>query len=56
MPAKSLPANISVSEFTEATFAAVMRAIEARQFPRGPIIYGIIYLPQEVGAAGLQAG
>jgi hypothetical protein len=38
--------KITVEDFTEATFNAVLRAIEARKFPHGPIIYGIVYMPQ----------
>jgi hypothetical protein len=48
MPGRATAAHISVEEFTEATFNAVLRAIDARQFPHGPIIYGIWYLPQGV--------
>ena len=45
----AIPTHIGVGEFTETTFAAVLRAIDARQFPHGPIIYGIIYLPSGLG-------
>jgi hypothetical protein len=45
-PNTTLPARIGVEEFTEVTFNAVLRAIEAQKFPRGPIIYGIIYVPE----------
>ena len=45
--------RITVDEFTEATFKAVLRAMEARKpfdreqgiFP-GPILYGIIWWPE----------
>jgi uncharacterized membrane protein len=51
----SRPGSISVDEFTEATFKAVLRASEARKaahgadrqdFKPGPIIYGIIWWPE----------
>jgi len=51
----SRPGSISVDEFTEATFKAVMRASEARKaaaradkhdFLPGPIIFGIIWWPE----------
>jgi hypothetical protein len=38
--------QISVQDFAEISFKAVMRAIEAQKFPHGPIIWGIIYQPQ----------
>jgi hypothetical protein len=51
----SRPGSISVDEFTEATFKAVLRAAEARKagtgvdregILAGPIIYGIIWWPE----------
>lgn len=42
---------VSVEQFTEVTFNAVLRAIDAQKFPHGPIIYGIIYMPQGVPEA-----
>lgn len=42
------PCAHHVEEFTEATFNAVLRAIKVREFPHGPITYGIIYLPQGI--------
>jgi hypothetical protein len=38
--------KITFDQFTEVTLNAVLRAIEARRFPGGPIIIGIIYNPQ----------
>ena len=42
-------ARISVADFAEATFTAVLRAIDVREVnktrPFGPIIYGIIAWP-----------
>lgn len=43
------PAKITLEEFTEVTLAGVLRAIEARKLPLGPIIFGIIWTP-ELGA------
>jgi hypothetical protein len=51
----SKPDSISVDDFAEATFKAVMRAAEARKLEPGddrqklilgPIIYGIIWWPE----------
>lgn len=47
--------QISLEEFTEVTVGAVLRAIEARKFPRGPIIIGIIYTPEGLTEAFGQA-
>ncbi len=50
--AKSPPArSITFEDFTEVTFQAVLRALEARKLPRGPIIIGIIWAPE--GLRGL---
>src|ERR1700730_1369316 len=43
--------TVSVEQFTEVTFNAVLRAIDAQKFPHGPIIYGIIYMPEGVQGA-----
>ena len=41
--------RISVDEFAEVTFNAILRALEARKIPpRGPIIYGIIWFPESL--------
>jgi hypothetical protein len=51
----SRPGSISVDDFTEATFKAVLRAAEARKvdpelrFPQGPILYGIVWWPEGGG-------
>jgi hypothetical protein len=47
------PPRISVDEFTESVFSGVLRALQTQRGPRrpGPIIYGIIYVPE---AGGLQ--
>jgi hypothetical protein len=37
--------RITMEEFTEVTLGGVLRAIEARKLPLGPIIYGIIWTP-----------
>ena len=50
----SIPARIGVEEFAEVTFNAVLRAVEAQKFPRGPIIYGIIYMPEGLPGEVLQ--
>jgi hypothetical protein len=47
-------ANITVEDFAEATFRSVLRALEARERPFGPIIYGIIAWPE--GFAGETIG
>jgi hypothetical protein len=47
-------AQISVQDFAETAFKAVMRAVEAQKFPHGPIIWGIIYQPQLGQAAIIQ--
>jgi flagellar biosynthesis protein FlhB len=39
------PRSISVDEFAESAFKAVLRATEVQKLPKGPIIYGIIYMP-----------
>ena len=40
-------AKISVDEFAEVTFNAILRALEARKIPpKGPIIFGIIWFPE----------
>jgi hypothetical protein len=49
--AERLAQRITVDEFTEVTFNAVFRALQERKVPLGPIIYGIIYMPE-----GLQGG
>jgi hypothetical protein len=47
--------RITVDEFAEVTFAAVLRALENRRLvPRGPIIYGIIWFPEPL--SGAEAG
>jgi hypothetical protein len=51
----AVPVRIGVEEFTEVTFNAVLRAVEAQKFPRGPIIYGIIYMPEGLPAEAIQA-
>jgi hypothetical protein len=64
-PEKSDTSHISVQEFTEATFTAVMRAMDARNAARivpgakedfkiGPIIYGIVAWPDGDGFPQLQ--
>jgi hypothetical protein len=62
MPAKRrarTASTITFEEFTEVSLGAVLRALEARQLPRGPIIIGIIYDPtqrQRLGIASRTAG
>ena len=46
--------RITVDEFAETAFKAVMRAVEAQKFPHGPIIWGIIYQPQALPAEVIQ--
>jgi len=38
--------SISLEDFTELTLQSVLRAVEARKLPHGPIIIGIIWLPE----------
>jgi hypothetical protein len=39
--------RITVDEFAEVTFSAILRALETRKLrPGGPIIYGIIWFPE----------
>jgi len=40
------PGSITFEQFTESTMTAVLRAVEARKLPHGPIIIGIIWSPQ----------
>lgn len=57
MAEKRLASQITVAEFAEVTFAAILRALEGRKVPRGPIIFGIIYTPEGLGERfGLQGG
>jgi hypothetical protein len=48
---------VTVDEFTEAVFNGVLRAVQAQSAIRkpGPIIYGIIYMP-EGGQLQVQPG
>jgi hypothetical protein len=56
------PSRVSIDEFTEAAFTGVLRALAAQQPTTGrpiitrpgPIIYGIIYLP-DAGQIQVQA-
>lgn len=61
---ESAAARISVDEFAEATFKAVLQAIEARRlqspedrilFP-GPLAYGIIWWPEGMQQPGVLVG
>jgi hypothetical protein len=57
-PTRTAP-SISFEQFAEVSLNAVLRALEARQLPRGPIIIGIIYDPARIGgpiAASRAAG
>ncbi len=45
-------ATISFEQFTEVATAALLRALETRKRPFGPILIGIIYYPQGLGSAG----
>jgi hypothetical protein len=38
--------KITFEEFTELTLGGVLRAIESRKLPPGPIIFGIIWTPE----------
>ena len=40
--------RITVDEFTQVTFNAVLKALQERKVPHGPLIYGIIWLPEGV--------
>jgi hypothetical protein len=61
MPSTPKAGQISVDQFAEATFAAVLRALQAERkpgrLPLGPIIYGIIAFPEafEGQLRGLEA-
>jgi len=48
---RTAASSITIEEFTEVTLGAVLRALEARKLPRGPIIIGIIWMPE--GLRGL---
>ena len=53
MPRKSQKAaSISFEQFTEVTTAALLRALEVRKLPRGPILIGIVYYPEGIGPGG----
>jgi len=56
MPAKRrarTASTISFEEFAEVSLSAVLRALEARQLPRGPIIIGIVYDPTQRLRSGI---
>ena len=48
--------SISLEDFTELTLKSVLRAMEVRsqtqRFPLGPIIFGIIWYPENFGPFG----
>jgi hypothetical protein len=46
------PPSITFEQFTESTMSAVLRAVEARKLPHGPIIIGIIWNPQGLPGLG----
>jgi len=50
MPSTPKAAQITVDQFAETTFAAVLRALQTERqpgrLPLGPIIYGIIAFPE----------
>ena len=53
MPKKQRKAaSISFEQFTEVTTAALLRALEVRKLPYGPILIGIVYYPGGLGSAG----
>jgi hypothetical protein len=41
--------KIGFEQFIEVTTASLMRAIATQRFPRGPILIGIIYRPEDLG-------
>lgn len=45
-------ASISFEQFTEVTTTALLRALEVRKRPFGPILIGIVYYPEGFGPAG----
>ena len=47
----SAPARISFEDFTASVSAAMLRAIETRKLPRGPILVGIVLWPHDFGPA-----
>lgn len=48
--------RITVDEFTQVTFNAVLKALQERRVTPGPLIYGIIWLPEGVrGGLGAEA-
>jgi len=51
-------AKIPFEDFTVAVSSALLRAIETRKLPRGPILVGIILWPADIrpGAGSFQAG
>jgi hypothetical protein len=55
MPKEAKPGtarSISLEDFTELTLQSVLRAVEARKLPHGPIIIGIIWLPEGFAQLG----
>jgi hypothetical protein len=46
--------KITLEDFAEVTLGGVLRAIESRKLPLGPIIFGIIWTP-ELGARSSEA-
>ncbi len=56
MPAKRrarTASTITFEEFTEVSLGAVLRALESRKLPGGPIIIGIIYDPTQRLRSGI---
>jgi len=49
--ARAQASRVTFDQFVEVTFSAMLRALEARKLPTGPILIGIIWRP-EAGARG----
>lgn len=45
--------RITFDQFVEVTFSAMLRALEARKLPHGPILIGIIWRPEAGGRGGI---
>ena len=49
---RPVTARLPFDQFVEVTLASLLRALEARKVPHGPILIGIIYRPEEPVAKG----
>lgn len=49
MAKATAPVRISFEDFTTSVSSAILRAIDARKLPRGPILIGIVLWPHDLG-------